>query len=167
MPASIHSAASPTRRRILGWSGAGALGGIACYLGWPENGATLPVSEKNSPTTSPASQSPEAPVTPDAPSLSGMMRRDDFVPHVTSEFRLESAGTSCKLVEVGEEQKTAAPAAEFVSFSLLFSAPRECVVESQVHQLTHGTLGTLQLFLSPVGNSKEHVYLEAVCSRRV
>ncbi|MES2550055.1 MAG: hypothetical protein V4630_10210 [Pseudomonadota bacterium] len=61
-----------------------------------------------------------------------------------------------------------APTARFTSFSLVFAAPAGITVESRIHQLAHGKLGTLDLFLSPVGRAgKEHEYLEAVFSQRV
>ena len=155
---------SLTRRRILGWGSAGTIGGIACYLGWPrpESGSVTEVKQPlpKASATTPEPQ-PSAP-----PTVSGGIRRDDFLPHLKSTFQLDS-GNRCTLVEVSAAMETASATASFTSFSLLFAAPADSPVESRVHQLTHPQMGTLDLFISPVGQSKEHVYLEAVCSQRV
>ena len=95
-----------------------------------------------------------------------MTRREDFLPHLKSVFRLDSS-TNCTLVDVGAAQKLVSPTAEFTSFSLLFTAPAEFVAESRICQLTHGKMEPLDLFLSPVGRSKEHVFLEAIYSQRI
>ncbi|MEO5714172.1 MAG: hypothetical protein ABIT37_11850 [Luteolibacter sp.] len=168
MPTQESSNHSFTRRRILGLGGAGAVGGLACYLGWQgrETPQTAAVSAPR--REAPATQV-EIPETAQsaAAHATGALRRDDFLPHLNSQFRLGSAGETCKLVEVGAAQKFMGTTAEFVSFSLLFAAPAGFVAESRIHPLGHAKLETMELFISPVGHSKEHVYLEAVCCQRV
>ena len=161
------STSSFTRRRILGLGGAGAVGGLACYFGWPSNETPQTRASATPHAATPASppQPMETAASESAPAA-GALRRDDFLPHLKSEFRLESAGTGCKLVEVGAAQKLVSPTAEYVSFALLFTAPAGAVIESRIHQLSHAEMETLDLFISPVGQSKEHVYLEAVCCQR-
>lgn len=155
---------SLTRRRILGWGSAGAIGGVAGYLGWPrhESGA---VTEVRPPAAKSSAATPE-PQPSAPPTVAGGIRRDDFLPHLKSTFHLDS-GNRCTLVEVSAARETASATASFSSFSLLFAAPVDSPVESRIHQLSHPQMGTLDLFISPVGQSKEHVYLEAVCSQRV
>jgi hypothetical protein len=162
---SPDTSVSTTRRRILGWGGASALGGLACYLGWPKGGSSLAQVTKNGMASLPAT----IPSEPEKQTIafSKATDRENFLQHLNSEFHLDSVGGSCKLIEVSPEQKMTSPAGKFTSFSLLFIAPRDLVAESQIHQLSHDRLGKLDLFISPVGSPKEHVYLEAICSQRV
>lgn len=169
MSAPESTPASPTRRRILAWTGAGALGGIACYLGWPKGPGT-PTTAGHTTPHRPATSSAEAPA-PDlheipASATAALPGREDFLPHLKSAFRLDD-GTDCTLTEVGASQTQTAPSATFTSFSLIFTAPVRSDSDGRIHQVTHPELGTLDLFLSPVGHSKEHTYLEAVFSQRV
>ncbi|MEO5914478.1 MAG: hypothetical protein ABIS50_09620 [Luteolibacter sp.] len=163
---------SLTRRRILGWGGAGAIGGLAGYLG------LQPHESKNITPGKTAQTEPQLAAPGDSSQIeaasqnntvpqAGVIRREDFLPHLKSLFRLESINTNCTLVEVGEAQKQVSPTAEFTSFSLLFTALKGSIIESKIHQLAHGKMGTFDLFISPVGESNERVYLEAVCSHRV
>ena len=97
--------------------------------------------------------------------------RNAFLPHVKSEFRIGTSestqATACLLVEVGDEMAMEGPMGRFLSYSLLFSAPKEFVAESRTYRLTHPQMGAMDMFLSPVGHSEEVVHLEAVCSRKV
>lgn len=102
---------------------------------------------------------------PGSPKLAGTLRRDDFLPHLKSAFQLDS-GSHCTLIEVGTAHRLVSPTAEFTSFALLFAAPIEFAPDSKIYHLSHGQMGPLDLFLSPVGRSKEHVHLEAVFSQR-
>lgn len=155
---------SLTRRRILGWGSAGAIGGVAAYLGWPRHESGDVAEVKLAAVKSSAATPEPQPTAP--PTVAGAIRRDDFLPHLKSTFQLDS-GNRCTLVEVGAALETASSTASFTAFSLLFAAPVDSPAESRIHQLTHPQMGTLDLFISPVGQSKEHVYLEAICSQRV
>jgi hypothetical protein len=96
-----------------------------------------------------------------------VLRREDFLPHLNSEFRVGPSGAPCTLVEVGATQTQIGRDARFISFSLLFSAPRGFAAESGIQRLAHGEMQTMELFLSPVGRADDRVHLEAVCSQRV
>jgi hypothetical protein len=168
MPTQNTSISSFTRRRILGLGGAGAMGGLACYFGWPASetpqAPTVRARDKQTPAGQAGIQeTAQATVAPSP----GALRRDDFLPHLNSQFRLGSASGTCKLIEVGPARKLASPTTEYVSFSLLFAAPTGFLAESQIHPLSHEKMKTMELFISPVGQSKDHVYLEAVCCQRV
>jgi len=168
MPTQDSTTPTFTRRRILGIGSAGAIGGIACYLGWPssETPQSATVAAPRKKATAAQTEIPET--ARSAAALSpGALRRDDFLPHLNSQFRLGSASDTCKLIEVGAAQKLVSPTAEYVSFSLLFAAPAGFVTESRIHPLSHAKLDTMELFISPVGQSKDYVYLEAVCCQRV
>lgn len=163
-----HSNHSFTRRRILGIGSVGAMGGLACYFGWtssetlrtavvsaPRKG--LPASETEAPEITPSESAPAA----------GVLRREDFLPHLNSQFQFGTAGDTCRLVEVGDARKLASSTAEYVSFSLLFAASAGSVTDSKILPLSHAKLDTMELFISPVGQSEMHLYLEAVCCQRV
>lgn len=168
-PASLPSTASCTRRKLLGWGGAGAVAGLAGYVGWPrpESGRVAtghPVGVAGS-----ASAACGAPVAESVP-VAGAMGREAFLPHLHSGFQLAVAGgadTTCTLVEVSAARTLVSPTARFTSFALMFSAPMGLVAESQVYHLQHAQMGALELFLTPVGKSAQQVYLEAVFSQRV
>ena len=159
-PSPTSAARSLTRRRILGWGGVGAIGGITGYLAWPRHpSGSVAAINPPSPKSSAASSLPHSAAPQTA--ASGI-RRDDFLPHLKSTFQLDS-GNRCVLIEVSAAQETS----NFSSFSLLFTAPVDSTAESRIYQITHPQMDTLDLFLSPIGHSKEHVFLEAVCSQRV
>lgn len=166
---SATSNTSPTRRRVLGWGGAGVIGGLAGYWGWQTTASKTVIGASTDSTPSPAEKSSES--LPDSPSSvtparADGLRREDFVAHLKSAFQLDS-GAHCTLVEVGAAQKLVSPIAEFTSFSLLFTAPASSSADSRIYQLTHAEMGKLNLFISPIGRSNDCVYLEAVCCQRV
>jgi hypothetical protein len=92
------------------------------------------------------------------------MRRADFLPHLQSSFRL-ATGVDCTLVEVGAAENHVTSVGQFTAFTLLFKAPLGSAVSSEVHSLQHAQMGAMNLFLSSVGRTTEH--LEAVFSQRV
>lgn len=158
-----------TRRRILGWSSAGVIGGLAGYWGLRHQPSET-VIEATAAAGKPAVESPLE-VPPDStasetPSPAGASRREDFLPHLKSAFQLDSA-TRCTLAEVSAAREMLGLTAKFTSFSLLFTAPGDFAAESKIYHLTHDQMGPLDLFLSPVGRSKDQVHLEAVFSQRV
>ncbi len=158
---------SHTRRRVLGWGSAGVIGGFASYWGWPHEPSESVIQAAAKPRA--AGNPPDAPF--DSPSAEisvsvGGICREDFLPHLKSAFQLD-ASTRGTLIEVGAPQKLVSPTAEFTSFSLLFAAPATFVPDSRIYQLTHRQLGSMELFLSPVGRSTQQMHLEAVISQRV
>lgn len=162
---------SGTRRRIVAWGGVGVLATFAGYLSWPRQGKGSGQAVNKAtvkPSTGNSGQTLSDPVEP-AP-LAVISGRDVFLPHVESEFRLEYGPLSfakCKLIEVGVLQTMHAPKADFTSYSLLFTASKDFVPESRMYRLNHEVLGKMDLFLSPIGNSKDRVFLEAIISQRV
>lgn len=160
-----------TRRRILGWGGAGVVSAVCAYfvmkdpgsLGIAGNKAVVGGQKSREVTGNGTDVAKSA---QEVSSAGGDLQREKFLPHVNSNFRIDS-GVDCKLVEIGENMRISAPKETFVSFSLMFSAPKELAVESRIYRLSHPKLGDLDLFLSPVGRSEKCVYLEAVCCQRV
>lgn len=164
MNESTPSSTAPlTRRRILGWGGVGLLAGVSGYLAWPRRQGPVvsPSAGAGRPGASGMSGS-RATASSAVGELSG---RNAFLPHLQSEFDVESI--ACRLIEVSPEMEMKSPTARFVSFSLLFSAPADFSGESRIYRLNHPQMGPMDLLLSPVGRSDEHVHLEAVFSQRV
>lgn len=153
-----------TRRRLLGLGGTVTLGGVAFYLGWPEDAEIAPSGVASAPEKSPEVATHPT-VLESAPA--GEFSRERFAPHVGSEFQLPAAGMACRLVDVGAATSSSGPAGDFVSFSLLFTAAAGSPVESSVHTLRHDSLGEFDLFLSPVGPGDRQLHLEAICSARI
>ena len=153
-----------TRRRLLGLGGTVTLGGVACYLGWPEGSTASSANDsRQAANPSAVAVSPDL----DESAAPGEYTRKRFAPHVGSDFQIASVGTGCRLAEVGANIPSSGPAGDFVSFSLMFTAAAGSQVESSIHTLKHPVLGEFDLFLSPVGPGDEQLYLEAVCCRRV
>ena len=166
-PSSDSPRRAASRRLILGWSGAGLAAAIAGILGWrraqdfilgtPPRQAAAPAPER------PADKLPRPPA-------HNVISREAFVPYLETEFALESGAlstTPIKLVDVSPATTLRSKTAEFTAFSLLFAAPKKFAVESKVYRLVQPQMGAMDLFLSPVGGSKEHVHLEAAVSQRV
>jgi hypothetical protein len=98
------------------------------------------------------------------------MSRESFLPHLGSEFDIESdpgTVTIGRLIDVSPATRLTAPHASFTSFSLTFAVPRAFPAESRVHVVRHPELGTMDLFLSPVGRPAREVHLEAVFNHAV
>lgn len=165
------SQVSGTRRRIVAWGGVGVLATFAGYLGWPRQEKEATASHSKSSVKPAAGNSSQTLSEPPEPAAVVVMKgRDVFLPHVESEFRLQYGPLSfanCKLIEVGVLQTMHAPKADFTSYSLLFTASKDFVPESRMYRLSHEVLGTMDLFLSPIGNSKDRVFLEAIINQKV
>jgi len=58
-----------------------------------------------------------------------------------------------------------ARATKLDSFSILFRGPRRTVLESKSYRITHDQMGTFDLFISPVNDSKKQRLYEAVFNR--
>jgi hypothetical protein len=167
MSPNAPSSTSCTRRKILGWGSAGTLSGLAAYLGWPRNEVKSSPHDRKDPAdfsrSHPAEPLSQEIVTQD----SAGFRREDFLPHLKTEFQLESVGAACKLIEVSEARALTAPTAKFTCFSLIFAAHPNLLIESQIHRITHPEMQAMELFLSPIGHSEDRVYLEAAFSQQV
>ena len=156
-----------TRRRVLALGGTVTLGGVACYLGWPESSKSPAISAAGN-TQQPGNDSVVATYKAlEESEAPGEYSRKRFTPHVGSDFQLAAVSTVCRLEDVGDIFASSGPAGDFGSFSLMFSAPAGSPVESAIHTLKHPVLGEFDLFLSPIGPGDKQLYLEAICCRRV
>jgi hypothetical protein len=92
-----------------------------------------------------------------------------FDEHLTTVFRLQTGGEPLplELVEVPRASYAADPASvgpssRRVPFSLLFRGPRSPYARQGTHRLEHDSLGTLELFLVPLGPDAAGMRYEAV-----
>ena len=102
--------------------------------------------------------------------VAGAMSREAFLPHLRSEFERATAGgvaVACRLIEVGAAEELSGPAGRFTSFALLFAAPKGFDGESRIYQVRHARMGSMELFMSPVGKCDKEVRMEAVFSQRI
>lgn len=88
--------------------------------------------------------------------------RDTFAPHLTSQFRTDTAPTvALALVEVSPIHTL--PASE--SFSLVFRGPTHPLLPQATYRLAHASLGILDIFLVPIRRAEDGIYYEAVFNR--
>jgi hypothetical protein len=78
------------------------------------------------------------------------LRIEDFAPHCETVFDMQTAAgvVPLKLVKVdhvGESGRAGG------AFSLLFSAPKGPVLSQAIYPVMHPSLGTMEIFLVPVG----------------
>ncbi|HEY6331745.1 MAG TPA: hypothetical protein VI756_20630 [Blastocatellia bacterium] len=52
-----------------------------------------------------------------------------------------------------------------IQFSLVFLGPEHCPLEQKIYQLKHDNLGTLDVFLVPVGKTDKGIEYEAIFNR--
>jgi hypothetical protein len=93
--------------------------------------------------------------------MTEIFNRDNFAAALETEFRLtalENGSVTIELSEVTDAvEKTGTR-----SFSLIFTVPDGYKVEQGLYDLSHETLGAMQLFLVPVGSVKGRQQLQAV-----
>jgi len=162
---------SAKRRLMLAGIGASLCAATAAWLRWPQPTAQPAPTAKAGPAprnqpeadaghTDAASPAP-SPATP------GGFSRERFLPHLHSMFLVEDANLALRLEEVSPASTIAQGATVYTCFSLLFEGPAGPTVESATYRLNHGELGTLELFLSPVGRETPRPHYEAVFTQRV
>lgn len=78
------------------------------------------------------------------------LRIDDFAPHCDSAFAMQVAGgvVPLKLTKVSPAGASGRAGG---AFALLFTAPEGPWLPQAIYLLTHPSLGTMELFLVPVG----------------
>lgn len=162
---------SRTRRALLGLGGVGLATGVAGYLGWQRSdektfqGAVREGSKTTPESPTPISEDQAASAaTEETPVASAKFR-----PHLKTNFTIssEGAGNACKLVQISAEKHQKTPEATWATFVLLFEAPAGFLAEGGICQVTHPQLEEMELFLSPIGNPKEKVLLQAAFAQRI
>ena len=88
-----------------------------------------------------------------------------FSQHVHTQFVVRiDASTSIAIELASTIERPTAP--DFECFSLLFLGPESPLLRQGLHSLEHPTLGTLDLFLVPIGKGARGVSYEAVFNRK-
>ena len=93
------------------------------------------------------------------------MTASHFQPHLGSRFQLHADDVvDVELLEVDEVGGVSAapPQTARAPFSIVFLGPRDPVLPQRIYRLEHGELGTLDLFLVPIGRDEAGVRYEAV-----
>lgn len=94
------------------------------------------------------------------------LRLETFQPHLGETFRLRLEGLQPLALELVEARGEGGDSDSREPFSLLFLGPPEPVLDQMIRRLDHDRLGTLHLFLVPLGPDRERqgVLYEAVFS---
>jgi hypothetical protein len=99
----------------------------------------------------------------------GSLTAADFAEQLTTVFRLQTGAEPLpiELVEVqrasyADDPAAVGPAGRREPFNLLFRGPRSPYVRQGSHRLEHDRLGTLEIFLVPLGPDATGMRYEAV-----
>ena len=98
----------------------------------------------------------------------GELTSADFLPYLNQAFLIRRQGgepLKAELIEVtqlGSEPAGEAPSAGRRPFSIVFRGPREPIYPQQVYEVQHGKIGSLSMFLVPIGPDQEGMRYEAV-----
>jgi hypothetical protein len=156
-----HELPDKKRRQILALSCTGLAIGVGAYLGMPGPGQRVAKQQLPKPKREPI-ETPAAP----QPAAKSYVNRELFVPQIGTDFSLKSNGAgsaTCRLLEVspGTEMKT--PKGTFVAFSLIFARQLGFLHEGGTCMVTHPDLEPMEIFLTPVGDSKKKPLLLEAC----
>ena len=97
--------------------------------------------------------------------MTGKMKREDFEPHLNTNFRLLHGGPEPLELELIEITGGGRALANSYSFSLIFRGGLHFRLEQHIFTLEHDELGTLDIFLVPIKHDAEGFYYEAVFNR--
>ena len=100
------------------------------------------------------------------------LTEENFSRYLYSKFLIYTSpltAVSLELINVkhwdSTSTKHATEAAKLDSFSVLFRGPRKPALESRTYRITHDQMGTFDLFISPVNDSKKERLYQAVFNR--
>ena len=102
------------------------------------------------------------------------LTQENFGRHLYSTFRIVTSpftSIDLQLIDVKDGNSASASAkqagkkAERESFSVIFLGPRRVSLESKTYTFTHDQMGTFDLFISPVDDTKKQRTYQAVFSR--
>jgi len=90
---------------------------------------------------------------------------ESFEPHVGSSFWAEfpnGAKVELRLTRAAKVMESEAARLERHPFSLFFDGPRSFLLRQHTYRLAHEQLGAMEIFLVPVGETRETYQYEAV-----
>lgn len=89
---------------------------------------------------------------------------DSFVRALNTSFRLNSTSSQpLKLLLIEATDLTSFPRSE--AFSIVFRGPQRPFLPQAIYKLDHDSLGSLELFLVPIGPDEEGMRYEAIFNR--
>ena len=89
-----------------------------------------------------------------------------FVPHKGSKFTMHCGNTGAAEL-ILESVNDLGSSARHIQFSMVFSGPQNAPLKQGIYRLEHGALGTLNLFLVPIGKDQKGVQYEAIVNRSI
>jgi hypothetical protein len=99
--------------------------------------------------------------------VTAYLKRTDFEAHLNDTFRVHLGDDQFLEVILEEVTEHQAHSPQYECFALLFSGPREILLNQMLHQLTHSELGTFSLFLVPVAiEDTQKYYYESIFNRK-
>ena len=164
---SDRNGVSLTRRRMVLFGGTGVLAGLAATLAWPRFSGTTGTRATGEKPALPAAGKASGPTAP-VPSAS-TVDAGSFQPFIGQEFLIESpAGEKkCKLVSITPETRQDTFKGSFVSFSLIFESTGGIPADGATCRVKHPDMEPMEIFLSPIGDGKNKILLEAAFSARI
>jgi hypothetical protein len=96
--------------------------------------------------------------------MTDQLTRDEFAAHLNTKFDVyltDEAPVEAELVEVTIPKKYG----KTESFAILFIAPPGTPLTQQICKVEHPKLGSIELFLVPVGQNETGTQFEAVFNR--
>ena len=91
------------------------------------------------------------------------LTHSDFGPLLGSNFKLEAGSATVKLELIAAEATGASQvSAPRQPFSLLFRGPQTPLLAQQIYALKHSSLGTLEIFLVPIGPDDQGQRYQAI-----
>jgi hypothetical protein len=89
---------------------------------------------------------------------------DMFSKELGTRFRMHYGQSETADLEL-ISAKDISPTPRHPQFSLIFLGPESCPISQQIYELEHETLGTMNIFLVPIGKDSRGVEYEAVFNR--
>jgi hypothetical protein len=86
----------------------------------------------------------------------------EFAPLVDQPFTIEGQGQSLQLSLISACALGSAPPGHREPFSLIFRGPAAPLLRQQTYPLRHAALGTLEIFIVPVGPDAQGQLYEAI-----
>lgn len=94
------------------------------------------------------------------------LTRADFSPYLNQTFYICPEGMEPFAVELIQAQDStfASPVTKRKPFSLIFRGPPEFYVPQRIYKIEHDEMGTLELFIVPIGPDERGMRYQAVFS---
>jgi len=89
-----------------------------------------------------------------------------FAPQAGSKFTMDCGNTGAVELTL-DSVNDLGSSARHIQFSMIFSGPQNSPLKQGIYRLEHGKLGTLNLFLVPIGKDQNRVQYEAIVNRSI